>query len=304
MDYRTVGNSGLKVSTLGLGCNNFGGRLDEAASHNVIHAALDAGVTLFDTADVYGGRGPSERIVGTGLGARRADVVLATKFGMKMNDEGTKKGGSRRYMMAAVEDSLSRLGTDWIDLLYLHAPDPETPIEETLKALDDLVRQGKVRYIASSNFSAWQQVEAQLLARELGTERFIATQEEYSLLVRDVEDEVLPVCKKYGVGLVPYFPLTSGLLSGKVRKGQPVPEGSRLTPKEAQERWITEARLDKVEELAGKAEAAGGEIIDLAFAWLLRDPVVPSVIAGATKVEQIERNAKAVAWTMPEGLEV
>jgi aryl-alcohol dehydrogenase-like predicted oxidoreductase len=299
MEHRNVGASGLKVSTLGIGCNNFGGRLDEAASAAVVHAALDAGVTHFDTADVYpmGAAGASEEFLGRALGAARADVVVASKFGMAMPKG---QGGSRRWMMQAVEASLIRLGTTWIDLLYLHKPDPETPIDETLRALDDLIRAGKVRYIASSNFAAWQLVEAQLMARELGASRFIATQEQYSLISRKVEAEVIPVAQKYGVGLVPFFPLESGILTGKYRPGQASPEGTRLTTsKGLADRFLTDANLTRAEELRVIAEAAGRELTDLAFAWLLRGSVVPSVIAGASTPAQVNRNARAVAWNVP-----
>lgn len=299
MEHRRVGSSGLKVSVLGLGCNNFGGRLDEPASAAVVHAALDLGVTHFDTADVYpmGSRGASEEILGRALGARRADVVIATKFG---HDSHLGQGGSRRWAIRAVEDSLTRLGTTWIDLLYLHRPDPDAPVEETLAALDDLIRAGKVRYIASSNFAAWQVVEAQYLARELGTHRFVATQEAYSLITRTPEAGVIPACRKYGVGLVPFFPLESGLLTGKYRPGAPMPEGTRLAKSRPMaERFLTGANLTRAEELRAIAEAAGKELTDLAFGWLLRDPVVPSVIAGASTPEQLRRNAEAAAWTVP-----
>lgn len=303
MQLRNVGTSGLKVSTLGLGCNNFGGRLDEAASIDVIHAALDHGVTHFDTADIYpmGAGGASEEILGKGLGTRRADVVLATKFGMKMSE--TAHGASRRYIMTAVEDSLSRLNTDWIDLLYLHHPDPDTPIEETLRALDDLIHAGKVRYIGCSNFAAWQIAEAHFLARELGTHQFICSQEEYSLVARKVEAEVIPACTHLGLSLIPFFPLASGVLTGKYRKGEALPEGSRLskTPVHV-DLFLTDANLTLVEKLSELAKAAGLEMIDLAFGWLLANSAVPSVIAGASSPEQVARNAQAVAEPLPRGV--
>lgn len=296
MELRRMGASGLKVSALGLGTNNFGGRMDEAASARVIHAALDIGVNHIDTADIYS-TGASEEIIGRALGGRRQDVVLATKLGMKMP---WGRGGSRRHMMRAVEDSLTRLKTGWIDLLYLHEPDAETPIDETLRGLDDLIRAGKVRYVGSSNFAAWQVAQAQHIARELGTHRFVATQERYSLINRDVEREVVPVSKAYGVGLVPFFPLEAGLLTGKFRPGQAAPEGTRLANPAQAARFLKDDWMARAEELRGVAEAAGKELIDLAFGWLLRDPVVPSVIAGASTPEQVKRNAEAVAWAVPQ----
>jgi aryl-alcohol dehydrogenase-like predicted oxidoreductase len=304
MEYRNIGASGLKVSTLGIGCNNFGGRLDLAQSKAVVHAALDHGVTHFDTADVYpmGSGGASEDCLGQGLGPRRVDVVVATKFGMKMDPEGRLQDGSRRYVIDAVEASLGRLGTDWIDLLYLHKPDPDTPIDETLRALDDLIRAGKVRYVASSNFEAWRSVEAHYIARVLGLNRFIATQEQYSLLSRDVEKEVIPVCEKYGLGLVPFFPLESGVLSGKYAVGKGAPAGTRLaTSKPLADRFMTPQGLEAAARLTDVAKAGDKELIDLAFAWLLRAPVVPSVIAGASTPAQVARNAEAVACKLSAG---
>ena len=218
MTLRNLGKSGLRVSLVGLGCNNFGQRMDLESSTQVIHKALDAGITLFDTADVYGGRGGSETVLGQVLGERRKDIVLATKFAMAM-DDGEKKGASRRYIMSAVEASLQRLKTDWLDLYQVHRPDPLTPIEETLRALDDLVRAGKVRYIGCSNFSAAQMVEAQWAARHLNLNAFISAQDEYSLLKRTLDKENLPVMERYGLGLLPYFPLASGLLTGKHKRG-------------------------------------------------------------------------------------
>jgi len=301
MEMRNVGASGLKVSTLGIGCNNFGVRLDAGQSAAVVHAALDHGVTLFDTADVYpmGEGGTSEDFLGKALGERRNDAIVATKFGMKMDPEGTRRGGSRRYIIKAVDDSLRRLGTDWIDLLQFHEPDPDTPIDETLRALDDLIRAGKVRYIGSSNFAGWQVVEAHYLARELGLNRFVVTQELYSLLSRDVEREVIPACQKYGMGLLPFFPLASGILSGKYELGKGAPEGTRLaTSQSLADMFLSEQNLVEAGKLADVAASCGKGLIDLAFAWLLRDAVVPSVIAGASTPEQVARNAEAVAWQM------
>ncbi|MFT4961524.1 MAG: aryl-alcohol dehydrogenase-like predicted oxidoreductase [Paracoccaceae bacterium] len=273
------------MSALGLGCNNFGGR-------------LDAGVTLFDTADVYpmGVGGASEVFLGAGLAERHKNVVLATKFGMKMDEAGVKSGGSRRYIVAAIEASLKRLNTDWIDLLQFHAPDADTPIDETLAALDDLIRVGKIRYIGSSNFSAWQLVEAQYAARELGSNRFIVTQEGYSMLTRGIEAEVIPVCQKYGLGVLPYFPLESGVLTGKYSIGQAAPAGTRLaTSPHLADQFMTSTKVAKASQLDAIAKAAGLGLNDLAFAWLLRDALVPSVIAGVSNAAQIDRNAQAMA---------
>src|SRR3954464_14112212 len=244
MIWRNLGRSGLRVSLVGLGCNNFGQRMDLASSTKVIHKALDAGITLFDTADVYGGRGGSETVLGQVLGDRRKDIVLASKFGMGM-DEGKKVGASRRYIRAAVEASLKRLKTDWIDLYQQHRPDPRTPIEETLRALDDLVRQGKVRYIGHSNFTPAETIEAQWAARHFNLNSFVSAQDEYSLLRREIEAEALGVYQRYGLGLLPYFPLASGLLTGK-HKRDTTAAGTRLAMPMFST-WINDANFDVVE---------------------------------------------------------
>ncbi|MEI9984831.1 MAG: aldo/keto reductase [Aliidongia sp.] len=227
MILRNLGKSGLRVSLVGLGCNNFGMKLDVEGTRKVVHKALDVGITLFDTADIYGNAGGSETCLGQVLGDRRKDIVLATKFANPMGEGEMKKGASRRYIVSAVEASLKRLRTDWIDLYQQHVPDPLTPIDETLRALEDLVRSGKVRYIGCSNFKAWQVVEAQWTARSAGLSGFVSCQDEYSLLVRDIEKELLPAAEAYGLGLLPYFPLASGLLTGKYRRNQALPEGAR-----------------------------------------------------------------------------
>ncbi|MEC5397798.1 aldo/keto reductase [Uliginosibacterium sp. H1] len=302
MQYRPLGRSGLHVSVVGLGCNNFGLRATPENARAVIHKAIDVGVTFFDTADVYGNKGGSETLIGETLGARRQEVVLATKFGMPMND-GTgptrKSGASRRYILDAVEASLKRLQTDWIDLYQLHRPDHGTPWDETLRALDQLVRDGKVRYIGASNLSAWQVVETQWLARELGTERFISEQDEYSLLKREAERELIPALAHHGVGLLPYWPLADGLLTGKYGAAQPLPEGSRLQrdPPRA-DRILTERNLRIVAALDGLAKAHGRSLLELAFSWLAAQPQVGSVIAGATRPEQVEQNARAADWVL------
>jgi len=306
METRFLGHSGLEVSVVGLGCNNFGGMvrsLDLEGSRAVIHAALDAGVTFFDTSDSYGVDGGSEKVLGEVLGARRRDIVLATKFASPLSREkGARRNGSRRYIMMAVEDSLRRLRTDWIDLYQYHFPDPATPIEETLRALDDLVRQGKVRYLGCSNLAAWQLVDAGWTARHQGLDRLISTQAELSLLERGAEADLFPALKAMGMTLLPYFPLASGLLTGKYRKGRPVPEGVRLgRPYFAP--GLTDERLDTVERLIAFCEARGHTILELAFSWLLAQPLVTSVIAGATSPTQVAANAAAAGWRLsPEDL--
>ncbi len=299
MIQRTLGKSGLQVSLVGLGCNNFGGRIDLEASRKVVHRALDLGITLFDTADAYGNRGGSEECLGQILGDRRKEIVLASKFALPMDDSGRLQGASRRYIMSAVEASLKRLKTGWLDLYQLHRPDPLTPIEETLRALDDLVRQGKVRYIGCSNLPAWQVVEAQWTARHLGLNAFISCQDEYSLLVRGIERELLPAMTAYGIGLLPYFPLASGLLTGKYKRNAPMPEGARLTYTQSlAERYVTDANWAVVEALEGFCRAHGRTLLELAFSWLAARPRVASVIAGATRPEQLDQNVKAVDWAL------
>ena len=295
MEYRNLGRTDLKVSTLGLGCNNFGGRIDAGGSKTVIARALDLGVTLFDTADLYpmGSFGASEEIVGDALGVRRKDVVLVTKFGFPV--EGRKTGGSRDYVIAAVEASLKRLKTDWIDLYFYHKPDPDTPLEETIGALEELIRAGKVRHIGCSNFSAAQVNESLRIAEALGAHAFICSQEEYSLVARGIEKDVIPALNAHGLGLLPYFPLASGLLTGKYRKGKPAPEGTRLAGgSRLADRFLSESNLDAAERLTAFAEKRGRRLIDLAFAWLLAQKPVASVIAGATRPEQLDDNLRAV----------
>jgi len=299
MQIRNLGQSGLRVSEIGLGCNNFGGRLDEAGTRAVIHKALDLGITLFDTADVYGERGGSETLMGRVLGADRKRIVLATKFAMPMDDSGEMIGGSRRYIMSAIEDSLRRLQTDYIDLYQMHQVDPRTPIEETLRALDDLIRQGKVRYIGCSNFAAWQMTEAAWTARHLGLNSFISCQDEYSLVHRAPEAELLPAARQLGFGLLPYFPLASGLLTGKYRRNVALPPGTRFAgTQRLADRYLTERNWTVAEKLGDFAEAHGHTMLELAFSWLLAQSPVASVIAGATKPEQLEQNVKAGTWAL------
>jgi aryl-alcohol dehydrogenase-like predicted oxidoreductase len=299
MQKRGLGNSDLQVSIVGLGANNFGGRMDLAATRRVVDRALDLGITLIDTADSYGGNGASENCLGEILGPRRKDIVLATKFGMTVDRSGKLAGASRAYIMQAVEASLKRLATDWIDLYQLHRPDPATPIEETLRALDDLVRQGKARFVGCSNMSATQVIAAHAAAQRLGVTGFICCQDEYSLLARDIERELIPAIAPRGLGLLPYFPLASGLLTGKYRAGAPMPEGARLSysPRHS-DQFITERNWKVVGALEAFATRQRHALIELAFAWLLAKPFVPSVIAGASTPEQVEQNVAATGWTL------
>jgi len=299
MQFRNLGSSGLRVSAVGIGCNNFGQRTDPETSRKVIHKAVDLGITLFDTADIYAGRGGSETVLGDVLGDRRKDIVLATKFSKPMSDDGSKQGASRRYIMSAVEDSLRRLKTDYIDLYQQHDYDPLTPIEETLRALGDLVRQGKVRYIGNSNFPAWRIAEAEFTARAANTARFVSCQDEYSLLVRDIEKDLLPAAQEYNLGLLPFFPLASGLLTGKYQRGAAAPADTRFAKAPAlRDRYVTPRNEDIVEQLVAFAKARGHSMLELAFSWLASRPQVSSVIAGATRVEQVEANVKAIDWTL------
>jgi aryl-alcohol dehydrogenase-like predicted oxidoreductase len=296
---RVLGHSGLQVSEVGLGCNNFGRRVDLEGTRAVVDAALEAGVTFLDTADIYGGQGGSEELLGQVLAGRRDQVVLATKFGMDMHDGATARG-SAAYVARAVEASLRRLRTDVIDVYWYHEPDGVTPIAETLEALDHLVRDGKVRAIGASNFSAAQIEEADAVARERGLTRFTAVQNEYSLLEREPEAEVLPVCARLELGFVPYFPLASGLLTGKYRRGAQAPAGARLS---GREQIASDQEFALVEALDEYARAREVELIDVAIGALLARPEVSSVIAGATKPEQVRRNAQARVW-QPSGQDV
>ena len=301
MEYRNLGSSGLRVSLVGLGCNNFGMRLDLEQTRAVVDRAFDLGITLFDTADMYGGRGGSETQLGKILGHRRKDIVLASKFGMAMSDDGTKIGASRRYIMSAVEDSLRRLKTDWIDLYQLHQPDPLTPLDETMQALDDLVTQGKIRYIGCSNLPSWQVVESQWVSKTMGLNRFVSCQDEYNILNRNVEAELIPAMQKYGCGLLPYFPLASGLLTGKYKRTE-MPEGARLTdmPTFANRIYLTDENFDIVDNLHKFANKTGHSILELAFGWMASRPTTASIIAGATKPEQIDANVAAVNWVLSQ----
>ncbi|MFZ0122625.1 MAG: aldo/keto reductase [Xanthobacteraceae bacterium] len=296
MEYRDIGTSDLKVSVVGLGCNNFGARMDLAAARTLVHHAIDRGINHFDTADIYGPRGKSEEILGEILGSKRKDVVIATKFGMVFDEAGAMKGASRKYIMTAVEGSLRRLKTDYIDLYYQHRADPSVPIEETLRALDDLVKQGKVRHIGNSNFDGKQLDEADATARKLGLTRFICAQDELSLIKRHIEKDRVPAMQRDKIALVPYFPLASGLLTGKYRRGAPVPAGTRMAAKNRlSDLFWTQENLELTYRIVEFCEQRKLNMLDVAFAWLLEKPFVPSVIAGASRPEQIDANIKAAA---------
>ncbi len=300
MQKRTLGAHGPEASVVGLGANNFGGRTDAATSARVIGKALDCGITLIDTSDNYGHRGGSEEILGNALGARRKDVVLATKFGLPMDDSGLKRGASRRYAMEAVEASLRRLKTDWIDLYQVHFPDSRTPIEETLRALDELVKAGKVRFIGCSNFSAAQLREALGVSARSHIASFITCQDQYNLLERGVEKDCLPIMREHGLGLLPYFPLASGLLTGKYKQDVAPPPGTRFagaTPR-GNDAFLNARNWRLVQALSDFATKRGHTLLELAFSWLVSRPYVASVIAGATRPEQIEQNIAAAGWAL------
>ncbi|RKN44373.1 aldo/keto reductase [Micromonospora endolithica] len=300
MTYRRLGDSGLVVSVVGIGCNNFGRKLDLDGTRAVVDAALDAGITFFDTADIYGEpQGGSEELLGQALKGRRDDVVLATKFGMDMHglngaDFGAR--GSRRYIARAVEASLRRLGTDHIDLYQMHEPDPDTPIEETLAALDDLVRAGKVRYLGNSNFAGWEIADADWTASSQGRTRFVSAQNHYSLLERGVEAEVVPACERFGLGLLPFFPLANGLLTGKYRRDQAPPAGSRLAGGGRYAARLAAADWDTIEAIEAYAAERDLSMLQVAIGGLAAQPAVTSVIAGATTAEQVRANAAAGSW--------
>jgi aryl-alcohol dehydrogenase-like predicted oxidoreductase len=299
LEYRPLGPSGLMVSVVGVGCNAFGARIDADRVRDVVDTALELGVTLFDTADVYG-RGASEELLGLALGKRRDDVVIATKFGMDMaglNGPDWRARASRRYIRKAVEASLRRLGTDWIDLYQLHEPDEVTPIDETLGALSELVSEGKVRYVGSSNFDAWQVVDADWTARTNGWPAFVSAQNRYSLYDRRADDELVPALEHLGLSLLPYFPLAYGLLTGKYRRGEAAPEGTRLA---LQRGRLENADFDRIDAIEKFAEERGVSVLDVAIGALVARPYIGSVIAGATSGDQVRRNVAAAAWTPTE----
>ena len=300
MTYRPLGRSGLMVSAVGIGCNAFSRRVDQDGVGAILDAAQDTGVTLLDTADIYGVQpGASEELMGHALKGRRDEFVLATKFGAPMQgangaDHGAR--GSRRYVRRAVEASLRRLQTDHIDLYQLHTPDPVTPIAETLAALTELVTEGKVRYVGCSNFSGWQVADAAWTAETKGLEHFVSAQNRYSLLDRDLEAEVVPACERFGLGVLPFFPLEYGLLTGKYRRGEDAPEGSRARLDPSRSQWLASADWDRIEALTAYAGARDLSLLDVAIAGLAAQPAVASVISGATGAEQVRTNAAALRW--------
>jgi aryl-alcohol dehydrogenase-like predicted oxidoreductase len=326
VDYRFLGRSGLMVSVVGLGCDNFGHRCNPSASAVLVGQALDRGINLFDTADIYGPHGLSEEYLGRALKGHRDDAIIATKFVGPTREGPLWMGTSRRYILHAVEASLRRLGTDYIDLYQIHFPFPGVPMEETLRALDDLVHQGKVRYVGSCNFAAWQLVDASWIARSQHLSPFISTQHPYNLLDRQIERELLPACLEHGIGLLPYFPLASGFLTGKYRAGEQRPKGARLadgSPKTDSltgqpdaivrrvrpelVRWLTEESIfnaknyEILEKLTAFAKARGHRVLELAIAWLAAQPGVASILVGASNPQQLEQNAGAVEWRLDPG---
>ena len=299
MEYRNLGNSGLKVSVVGLGCNNFGMRIDTEQTRVVVSKALDEGINLFDTADIYGNRGGSETMLGKALGPRRHEVIVASKFGMAMGDGPFMKGGSRRYIMSACEASLKRLNTDYIDLYQIHFPDPETPQEETLSALNDLVRAGKVRYIGHSNFSGVQTADTAWIAKTKGYAPYISAQNQYNLLDRRIEKDLTPACAQFGVGILPYFPLASGFLTGKYKRGEEPTKDTRLGAMgQMAKSALTDSNFATLDKLNEFARSRGHSVLELAIGWLASMPQVSSVISGATKPEQVSANVKGGDWKL------
>lgn len=301
MEYRNLGTTGLKVSLVGIGCNNFGRRCDAITTKAVVEAALDNGINFFDTADIYGS-GQSESFLGEAIkGMDRSKIIIATKFANPMGEGDMMRGASRRYIMNAVDASLTRLGTDYIDLYQQHVPDATTPIEETLRTLDDLVRAGKVRYLGNSNFSGWQIADADWTAKHFGLNRFATAQNLYSLLDRRLEKDVVPACQHYGLGILPYFPLASGMLTGKYQRGNQPPQGTRLAMwGDRAKAAMSDANFDVVERLDQFARDRGHTILELAMSWLGTMPHISSVIAGATSEAQVAQNAQAANWRLSD----
>ncbi|HVV93368.1 MAG TPA: aldo/keto reductase [Hyphomicrobiales bacterium] len=298
MEMRNIPGCGLALPVVGIGCNNFGGRSGLEETRAVVHKALDVGITFFDTADVYPStnKGQSETLLGQVLGARRKDVVIASKFGIRMDGPA---GASRRYIVSAVEASLRRLGTDWIDLYQLHRPDPQTPLAETLRALDDLVRAGKVRYVGCSNFAAWQVADAHWIAKELGIDGFVSCQNEYSLLRREMDHELIPALTAFGKGLLPYFPLAGGMLTGKYKPQEEAPAATRFAKtKVFADMFMTERNWTIVQQLEAFCAERGRTMVELAFSWLATRPALWSIIAGASTPAQVEQNAAACEWRL------
>ena len=298
MEYRRLGRSGLEISLVGIGCNNFGRRCDLDQTKAVVNKAIDLGINFFDTADIYGEDGNSEEFLGKAIGKNRHSTVIATKFAGNMGSGPMESGASRKHIMDAVEASLRRLDTDYIDLYQVHFPDLLTPLEETISTLDDLVRAGKVRYIGHSNFAGWQIAHAHWIAEHHHLTPFISAQNHWSLLEREVEREVIPSANAFGLGVLPYFPLACGLLTGKYKRDEPAPSGTRLVSGPMADRVLTDNNFDIVESLESFAQESGHSILELAFSWLASNSNVSSVIAGATRPEQVESNIQAVNWEL------
>ncbi len=297
MQYRNLGHSGLKVSAIGLGTNQFGGKVDQAGVNDILSAAFEMGVNLIDTADVYQG-GRSEQTIGAALQGRREQAIIATKVFFKVGDGPNDLSASRQHILSGVENSLRRLQTDYIDLYQIHRWDETTPIAETMQALDDLVRSGKVRYIGASNFSSWQLTHANAIAEQNGWTKFVSIQPHYHLFERGIEKELIPACNYFGIGILPYFPLAGGFLTGKYLEGQPAPAGSRGESSDYVKRYRTAENYTRLRQLTEFAQANGRSMGELAHAWLLAQPLVSSVISGATKVEHVQSNAKAGDWAL------
>jgi len=300
MEYRNLGKAGVKVSTTGIGCNQFGGKVDKDGTKAIVQKALDLGINFFDTADVYGNRGVSEEYLGAALEGQRDKAVIATKGRAKMGDGPNDQGTSRYHIMNAVEASLRRLGTDHIDLYQIHSWDDSVSIQEMMRALDDLVRAGKVLYIGASNFSAWQLCRSNDVAEMMGWEQFVTIQPHYHLFERGIERELVPYCEFANVGILPYFPLAGGFLTGKYKRGEPAPAGTRGEKSPYVQKYMTDENFDKLDALTAFADSRGHTLHDLAFAWLLNNKQVSSVIAGVTKPEQVESNAATVGWKLSE----
>jgi aryl-alcohol dehydrogenase-like predicted oxidoreductase len=297
MQYRNLGKSGLKVSTIGLVTNQFGGKVDLTGTKNIIAAALDAGINLIDTADVYQG-GRSEENIGEALKGRREQAIIATKVFFKVGDGPNDQSASRQHIFSGIEASLRRLKSDYIDLYQIHRWDADTPIQETMQALNDLVHAGKVRYIGASNFSGWQLTHANAVAELKGWTKFVSVQPHYHLMEREIEKELVPVCDYFGIGILPYFPLAGGFLTGKYKEGQPAPKGSRGESSEYVQRYMTPENFAKLTALSAFSKEREHTINELAHAWLLAHPIVSSVISGATKVEHVQANAAASEWIL------
>jgi len=297
VEYRQLGESGLRVSAVGLGTNQFGGKVDLETARRIIAHALEAGINFIDTADVYQ-QGRSEELIGQVLKGHRHEVIIATKVGLGIGDGPGSPGASRQHIMNSIDWSLTRLGTDYVDLYQIHRWDPETPVAETMRALDDLVRAGKVRYVGASNYAAWHIAYSNDLALMNGLSQFVSIQPHYHMLERSVENEIVPYCEEFGVGILPYFPLAGGFLTGKYRRGEKPPEGSRGRDSSYVQAYLTEPNFDVLEKLEQFAAERGHELAELAIAWLLAQPQLSCVISGATSPDHVRANAQAAGWSL------